>query len=98
MQFAVTAGKGVKRVTDYLLQQHHKLSEPFLQLGKGLWSPACKFSHICMRYSINLRKLPKGLKQLLELLQKVICYLLEFILKSKKIAFLMTLSFFFRKA
>jgi hypothetical protein len=29
MQFAVTARKGVERVTDYLLQQHHKLSEPF---------------------------------------------------------------------
>ena len=28
-QYADTAGKGVKRVTDYLLQQHHKLSEPF---------------------------------------------------------------------
>ncbi len=26
---AVTAGKGVKRVTDYILQQHHKLSESF---------------------------------------------------------------------
>jgi hypothetical protein len=24
-----SAGKGVERVTDYLLQQHHKLSEPF---------------------------------------------------------------------
>jgi hypothetical protein len=27
--------KGVYRVTDYLLQQHRKLSEPFQQIGKG---------------------------------------------------------------
>jgi hypothetical protein len=32
--FAVTAGKGVERVTDYHLQQNHKLSEPFEQIGK----------------------------------------------------------------
>jgi len=30
MQFAITASKVVKRVTDYLLQQHHNLFEPFL--------------------------------------------------------------------
>ncbi len=29
MQFAVIAGKGVKRETDYLLQQHLKLSKLF---------------------------------------------------------------------
>jgi hypothetical protein len=31
MQFAVTAGKRVKRETDYLLQQHQQLSGPFKQ-------------------------------------------------------------------
>jgi hypothetical protein len=37
MQFADSACKVVKRVTDYLLQLHQKLFEPFEQIANGLW-------------------------------------------------------------
>jgi hypothetical protein len=35
MQFADSACKVIKRVTDYLLQQRQKLFEPFWQITKG---------------------------------------------------------------
>jgi hypothetical protein len=35
MQFKVTACKVIKRVTDYLLQQHQKVFKPFSKWPKG---------------------------------------------------------------
>ncbi len=46
---------------------------------------ACKIQSNCMRYSTILRNLAKRAHITLELLQKVICYPLECMNKSKKI-------------
>jgi hypothetical protein len=62
MQFAVTAGKGVKRVTDYLLQQHHKLSEPFWQIGKGNGAPHANSVKLHAVLLLSFGNLLKGLK------------------------------------
>jgi hypothetical protein len=60
MPFAVTTSKGVKRVTDYLFQHHHELSQSFWQKTAVKGSGALPENQSnCMRYSIILKKFAK---------------------------------------
>jgi hypothetical protein len=62
MQFAVIAGKGGKRVTDYILQKHHSYLSPFRKLVKGYGAPHANFSHIAFGTQLSFGNLLKGLK------------------------------------
>jgi hypothetical protein len=64
MQFAVTAGKWVERVTDYLLQQHHKLSVPVQQIDKGLKGNGalhCTKLRTACKFACGIRELQAAL-------------------------------------
>jgi hypothetical protein len=86
MQFTDSACKVIKRVADYLVQQHLKLFELFfskLPMGNGApHASSVKLGRSCMQFATRAQITFGAI-----FLQKKICHLLECVDKSKQTTF-----------